>query len=115
MNRKQLINALSAHYDGDKVAAEHALRSVTHVLTATLAKGDKVAILGFGTFWRRSVKARWVRNPRTGERIQAQATAVARFTPGTKLRAIVSGKREVPPAPPATAPVLRAGSRSGRP
>jgi DNA-binding protein HU-beta len=99
MNRKQFVAALAALYEGDKAAASHAVDAVTHVLAKSLADGEKVSIMGFGAFDRRIVKARWVRNPRTGERIQAQATAVARFRPGVQLKAIVSGKRDVPEPP----------------
>lgn len=99
MNRKQFVAAVAALYEGDKTAASHAVDAVTHVLAKSLADGEKVSIMGFGAFDRRIVKARWVRNPRTGERIQAQATAVARFRPGVQLKAIVSGKRDVPEPP----------------
>ena len=74
MNKNQLIDALAARYDGNKRAARHALESVLDTISREVAKGEKVAITGFGSFEKRVRNARMVRNPRTGERIKAKAT-----------------------------------------
>ena len=76
MNKNQLIEALAARYDGNKRAARHALESVLDTISREVAKGEKVAITGFGSFEKRVRNARMVRNPRTGERIKAKATPV---------------------------------------
>ena len=96
MNKNQLIEALAARYDGNKRAARHALESVLDTISREVAKGEKVAITGFGSFEKRVRNARMVRNPRTGERIKAKATHVPKFTAGQDLKNIVSGAKKLP-------------------
>ena len=82
MNKSQLVDALAARYEGNRKQAAHALESVLDTITREVAKGEKVAITGFGSFEKRVRDARWVRNPRTGERIKAKKTAVPKFNAG---------------------------------
>ena len=96
MNKSQLIDALAQRYDGNKKAASHALESVLDTITREVARGEKVAITGFGSFEKRIRDARWVRNPRTGERIKAKKTAVPKFNPGADLKNVVSGAKKLP-------------------
>jgi DNA-binding protein HU-beta len=96
VNKGQLIEALSGHFDGNKRAAQHALESVVDTITREVAKGEKVAITGFGAFERVPRPARMVRNPRTGERSRAKKTAVPRFRAGAELKAVVSGAKKLP-------------------
>jgi DNA-binding protein HU-beta len=96
VNKNQLIEALAARYDGNKRAARHALESVLDTISREVAKGEKVAITGFGSFEKRVRNARMVRNPRTGERIKAKATQVPKFTAGQDLKNIVSGAKKLP-------------------
>ena len=96
MNKAELIEALSAHYDGSKTEAAKALNAVVQTITYKTAAGEKVSITGFGVFEKVHRSARMVRNPRTGERKQAKATAVPRFRAGTDLKAYVSGAKKVP-------------------
>ena len=96
MNKSQLIDALAARYEGNRKAAAHALESVLDTITREVAKGEKVAITGFGSFEKRVREARWVRNPRTGERMKAKKTAVPKFTAGADLKAVVSGAKKLP-------------------
>jgi DNA-binding protein HU-beta len=96
MNKAELIEALAEHYDGSKADATRALNAVVHTVSARTAAGERVAITGFGVFERVERPARTVRNPRTGEQLQAPATAVPRFRPGTELKAYVAGSRPVP-------------------
>jgi DNA-binding protein HU-beta len=108
VNKNQLIEALAARYDGNKRAARHALESVLDTITREVAKGEKVAITGFGSFEKRVRNARMVRNPRTGERIKAKATQVPKFTAGQDLKNIVSGAKKLPKLTlEAAAPVIR--------
>ncbi len=99
MNKAELIEALSAHYDGSKSEAAKALNAVVSTITYQTAAGEKVSITGFGVFEKVHRSARMVRNPRTGERKPAEATAVPRFRPGTDLKAYVSGAKQVPTTP----------------
>src|SRR4051812_43548433 len=96
VNKSQLIDALAQRYDGNKKAASHALESVLDTITREVARGEKVAITGFGSFEKRIRDARWVRNPRTGERIKAKKTAIPKFNPGADLKAVVSGAKKLP-------------------
>ncbi len=96
MNKSQLIDTLAARYEGNRKAAAHALESVLDTITREVAKGEKVAITGFGSFEKRIRPARTVRNPRTGERIKAKKTAVPKFNAGADLKAVVSGAKKLP-------------------
>ena len=96
MNKSQLIDTLSARFEGNKKAASHALEAVLDTITREVAKGEKVAITGFGSFEKRIRDARWVRNPRTGERIKAKKTAIPKFSAGADLKAVVSGAKKLP-------------------
>jgi DNA-binding protein HU-beta len=96
VNKSQLIDALSARYEGNRKQAQHALESVLDTITREVAKGEKVAITGFGSFEKRVREARWVRNPQTGARIKAKKTAVPKFTAGADLKNVVSGAKKLP-------------------
>ena len=96
MNKSQLIETLSARFEGNRKQAAYALESVIDTITREVAKGEKVAITGFGSFEKRVRDARWVRNPRTGERIKAKKTAIPKFSAGAELKAVVSGAKKLP-------------------
>lgn len=98
MNKAELIEALSTHYEGNKAEAARALNAVVQTITYETASGEKVSITGFGVFEKVHRSARMVRNPRTGERKRAKATAVPRFRAGSDLKAFVSGAKKVPKA-----------------
>lgn len=98
MNKAELIQAVAAYYDGSKSEAAKALNAVVETITYKTAAGEKVSITGFGVFEKVPRSARMVRNPRTGERKRAKATAVPRFRAGTDLKAYVSGAKKVPRA-----------------
>ena len=98
MNKAELIQALSAYYDGSKSEAAKALNAVVETITYKTAAGEKVSITGFGVFEKVHRSARMVRNPRTGERKRAKATSVPRFRAGSDLKAYVSGAKKVPKA-----------------
>ena len=96
MNKTQLVDALATRFEGNRKAASHALESVLDTITREVAKGEKVAITGFGSFEKKVRDARWVRNPRTGERMKAKKTAVPKFTPGADLKNVISGAKKLP-------------------
>ena len=98
MNKAELIQAVAAYYDGSKSEAAKALNAVVETITYKTAAGEKVSITGFGVFEKVHRSARMVRNPRTGERKRAKATAVPRFRAGSDLKAYVSGAKKVPKA-----------------
>jgi DNA-binding protein HU-beta len=96
VNKSQLIDRLSERFEGNRKAASHALESVLDTITREVARGEKVAITGFGSFEKRIRPARTVRNPRTGEKIKAKKTAVPKFNAGADLKAVVSGAKKLP-------------------
>jgi DNA-binding protein HU-beta len=96
VNKSQLIDALADRFEGNRKQAAHALESVIDTITREVAKGEKVAITGFGSFEKRIREARWVRNPRTGERLKAKKTAIPKFSAGADLKAVVSGAKKLP-------------------
>jgi DNA-binding protein HU-beta len=98
VNKAELIQAVAAYYDGSKSEAAKALNAVVETITYKTAAGEKVSITGFGVFEKVHRSARMVRNPRTGERKRAKATAVPRFRAGSDLKAYVSGAKKVPRA-----------------
>jgi DNA-binding protein HU-beta len=96
VNKSQLIDTLADRFEGNRKQAAHALESVIDTITREVARGEKVAITGFGSFEKRVRDARWVRNPRTGERIKAKKTAIPKFSAGADLKAVVSGAKKLP-------------------
>ena len=112
MNKAELIQALSAYYDGSKSEAAKALNAVVETITYKTAAGEKVSITGFGVFEKVHRSARMVRNPRTGERKRAKATAVPRFRAGSDLKAYVSGAKKVPKASARKAAPAKAAAKT---
>jgi DNA-binding protein HU-beta len=112
VNKSQLIDALAARYEGNRKAAQQALETVLDTITREVARGEKVAITGFGSFEKRVREARWVRNPQTGARIKAKKTAVPKFTAGADLKNVVSGAKKLPKiaVAKATAPARKAAA-----
>jgi DNA-binding protein HU-beta len=96
VNKSQLIDTLAARYQGNRKAAAHALDSVLDTITREVARGEKVAITGFGSFEKKVREARWVRNPSTGARMKAKKKAVPSFKPGAQLKDVVSGAKKLP-------------------
>ncbi len=75
MNKTELIAAVAQKSDLTKKDAEKAVKAVFEAISDSLTQGDKVQIIGFGTFEVRQRKAREGRNPRNNEPIQIEATA----------------------------------------
>ncbi|HHY11060.1 MAG TPA: HU family DNA-binding protein [Firmicutes bacterium] len=92
MNKTELVGAVAKKAGLTKKDTEKAINSFIDVVQETLAEGDTVAILGFGTFLARERSAREGRNPRTGEPIQIAAARVPVFRPGRGLKDAVKGE-----------------------
>jgi DNA-binding protein HU-beta len=90
MNKSDLIDAIAADAGISKVAAKSALESFTDNVTSSLKKGDKVALVGFGTFSVSNRAARSGRNPQTGKTIQSAAKKGAKFKAGAGLSGAVN-------------------------
>ena len=85
MNKAELIDAMASDANLSKADAKRALESLTSNVTSALKKGDKVALIGFGTFSISARAARTGRNPQTGATIQIKAKKVAKFKAGSAL------------------------------
>ncbi len=85
MNKAELIAQLAEDAGITKVQANASLDSFVDTVTKTLKKGDKVTLVGFGTFSVSKRAARMGRNPQTGEAIKIKAKKVARFKAGKEL------------------------------
>jgi len=90
MNKAELIDAISKDAKLSKVDAKRALESLTGNVTKALKKGDKVALIGFGTFSISNRSARTGRNPQTGATIKIKAKKVAKFKAGAALSSSVN-------------------------
>ena len=104
VNKSELIDALAARYEGNRKQAAHALESVLDTITREVAKGEKVAITGFGSFEKAVRNARWVRNPQTGERMKSKKKSVPKFSAGKELKDVISGAKKLPRLTAATMP-----------
>lgn len=82
MNKTELTEAIAGKIDVSKAAAGRALDAVLDTIVETVAKGNSVAILGFGTFESRKRAARVGQNPRTGEKLKIAAATVPAFKAG---------------------------------
>jgi len=85
MNKSELVDNMAGAAGISKAAAEKALTGMLDSITNALSKGDKVTLVGFGTFSVSQRAARQGRNPQTGKTINIDARKVARFKPGSKL------------------------------
>jgi DNA-binding protein HU-beta len=85
MNKAELVDRMASAADISKAAAEKSLTGMLEAITDALSSGDKVTLVGFGTFSVSQRAARQGRNPQTGATIQIAARTVARFKPGSKL------------------------------
>ncbi len=92
MNKSQLVNAIAEKTGLTKKAAEAALAAVVDSVECALVKGDKVQLIGFGTFGTKKRAARTGRNPQTGATIKVPASKVVSFAPSSALKAKVNKK-----------------------
>ncbi len=94
MNRKELIDALADKTGSSKADADRNIGALIEIISATLKKGDSVALVGFGTFEVRKRAARTGRNPQTGAELKIKAAKVPAFKAGATLKAAVNGSKK---------------------
>ena len=94
MNKSELIDAIAADAGISKEAAKKALNSFTSNVTKALSTGDKVALVGFGTFSTSERAARTGINPQTKKEIKIAAKTVAKFKAGSELSEAVDTKKK---------------------
>lgn len=90
MNKVDMVNAISIKADCTKKDAAKYLDAVVETITETLAKGEKISLVGFGSFEVVDREARTGRNPQTGETIEIPASKAPKFKAGSKLKEIVN-------------------------
>ena len=88
-----MVTKIALDADITRSQAARALEALLAGIQASLARGDRVTLSGFGSFGVLHRKARRVRNPRSGREIEVQAKRVPRFAPGAELRAAISYQR----------------------
>lgn len=86
MNKSELINSVAEESGLSKKDAGKAVDAVFDTILNALKEGDRVQLIGFGTFEVRDRAARKGRNPQTGEEIQIPASKVPAFKPGKALK-----------------------------
>ena len=87
LNKAELIESMAAEAKISKADAKRALDAFVNNTTKALKKGDRVALVGFGTFSISKRAARKGRNPRTGESVEVPEKRVPYFKPGKEMRA----------------------------
>ena len=90
MNKAELINAVAASADVSKKDAEAVVSAMLETITGALKEGDKVQLVGFGSFEVKKRAARTGRNPKTKEAIEIPATRVPAFKASKALKDVVA-------------------------
>lgn len=93
MNKTELVAIMAEKADLSKKDAEKALNAFVEAVEAALEKGDKIQLVGFGTFEVRERAARTGRNPQSGEEIKIPAAKSPAFKPGKALKDAVNVKK----------------------
>ncbi|MCI9258312.1 HU family DNA-binding protein [Oscillospiraceae bacterium 42-9] len=93
MNKSELIAEVAEKTGLTKKDAEAAVKAVTDTITDAMIQGDKVQLVGFGTFEVRERAARFGRDPRTGESMEIAASKAPAFKAGQGLKDAVNGKK----------------------
>ena len=94
MNRKDLAEALAKKTETSNAAADRTIAAFIDIISGALKKGDKVALVGFGSFEVRKRAARVGRNPKTGAELKIKASKVPAFKAGATLKAAVNGAKK---------------------
>ena len=92
MNKAQLVEFVANKTGSSKRQSEECLDIVVSAITKSVAKGEKVTLVGFGTFERRDRRARKGRDPRTGTPIDIPAKKVPAFSAGKQFKQAVNKK-----------------------
>jgi len=93
MNKAELVEAIAAKAGITKTQANEAVDGFTETVIKTLKKGERVTLVGFGTFSVSERSARNGRNPQTGEVIKIKARKVPRFKAGKDFSTKIGGKK----------------------
>lgn len=97
MNRAELISHIQELTGQTKTEVGSTLTALLHSITSAVSHGEKVTLVGFGTFERRNRSARTGRNPRTLNPLRIPASKVPAFRAGQELKEVVDGKGKLKP------------------
>jgi len=89
MNKTELVDAVATQAELSKQEAKKAVEALFETISNTLAKEEKIQLIGFGTFEVRERAARTGRNPQTGEEMTIPASKAPAFKPGKELKEAV--------------------------
>lgn len=95
MNKAQLIKAVEQRLETGEKSAKEAVDHVVDIIVRSVAKGERVAISGFGVFEKRKRGPRTARNPKTGAAVKVKARSVPSFRAGTPFKEVVSGTKKL--------------------
>ncbi len=96
MNRKEFTEALAKKTNSSNAAADRTIGAAIEIISGALKKGDKVSLVGFGTFEVRKRAARNGRNPATGAALKIKASKAPAFKAGATLKATVRHQEVIP-------------------
>ena len=94
MTKAELVEAVAKSANIPKGAAEKAVSAFISSVSGALKKGDRVTLVGFGSFEVSNRQARTGRNPQTGKEINIAAANVPKFRPGKALKDAVANKKK---------------------
>ena len=90
MNKSELVGKLTERLGGDRATATAAVNGVLEEISNSVARGERVTLIGFGTFDRRERAARTGRNPQTGAAIELAASVAPTFRPSAGFRSLLT-------------------------
>ena len=90
MNKSELVDAIAAKTGATKKASEESLNAILEVIKEALVKGEKVQLVGFGSFETKARAARKGKNPQTGAEMKIPACKAPAFKAGKALKDIVN-------------------------
>lgn len=97
MNKAELVNEIAQATGQTKLEVQNTVAAILHNLTSAMAKGDRVTLVGFGTFERRKRQSRMGVNPQNpDQKLKIPAAKVPVFRAGQELKSIVNGKKKLP-------------------
>jgi DNA-binding protein HU-beta len=113
LNRKELVDSIQKHTAVARSDVDKVLGSLIQHTQVAVKRGERVALVGFGTFERQDRKARTARNPRSGEPVKVKATKVPRFRAGQGFKDVVAGRAPAPKLTAAKVTTVRVSTRGG--
>jgi DNA-binding protein HU-beta len=116
MNKAELVNEIAESTGQSKLSVTNTVSALLHTVTAALSKGERVTLVGFGTFERRQRQARTGVNPQNPkQKLTIAAARVPVFRAGQELKDIVDGRSKLPAAPKAASSAPKKAGKSKAP